>query len=265
MNVLADDRTKGLVQFEALSLDQERFGLYAGRLRLPKLPLERDLRRLLIEIFELIQSAVEQSMRKKVVQDIYLQMTQLERPSGSLLISRNGSRWKPALGLGVWPDREPPQPLNEDDFKNLSPGQTRRETSFQIIRICAFEEPIRKEVIAQMAGTGALLTVLVAEDWGQPQQDAISERLEAYMTADAFIGYPFYFPLLDARSLGSLHKEDFDSLLPDIAVYIREELDENALLVISRIPLHALFALRPEKWPGDLHRPEPQAGKWRIL
>ena len=34
---------------------------------------------------------------------IYLQMTQLERPSGSLLISRNGSRWKPSLGLGVWP------------------------------------------------------------------------------------------------------------------------------------------------------------------
>ena len=94
-----------------------------------------------------------------------------------------------------------------------------------------------------MAGTGALLTVLVAEDWGQPQQDAISERLEAYITADAFIGYPFYLPLLDARSLGSLHKEDCDSLLPDIAVYIREERDENALLIISRIPLHTLFAL----------------------
>ena len=241
MNVLVDDKTRNLVQFDPLFLEQQKSGVYAGWLRLPKLPLERDLRHLLVETLALIQRAIEEATRKKVVRDIYLQMTQLERPSGSLLISRNGSRWKPALGLGVWPDREPPQPLNEDDFKNLGPGQTLPETCFQIMRICAVEESIQTEVIAQMAGTGALLTVLAAQGWGQPQQDAISERLEASMTADAFTGYPFYFPLLDANSLGSLHKQDFDALLPDVAVYIREDLDESALLIISRIPLNAFF------------------------
>lgn len=247
MKMLVDDKTRNIVKLDPLSLRYEESGVYAGWLRLPKLPLEQDYRHLLAETLTLIQKAAEQATRTKVVQDIYLQMTQLERPAGSRLISRNGSRWKPAPGLGVWPDREPPQPLNEDDYKKLGPGQTLRETTFQVMRICAAEEPIREEVISQMVGTGALLTILAAEGWGQSQQDVISERLEASMTADAFIGYPFYFPLLDVHSISHLRKEDFEALLPEVAVYIREDLDEKAVLIVSRIPLNVLFSAHIEK------------------
>jgi hypothetical protein len=239
--MLTDEKIRNLIRFEPLSLDTERSGMYAGWLRLPKLPLDRDLRHLLIETLAFIREATEKSTRKKIIQDIYLQMTQLERPSGTQLISRNGSRWKPLFGMGVWPDREPPQPLNENDFKNLSPGQSPRETSYQIMHICASEEPIREEIITQMAGTGALLIALVGEEWGPMQQDAISQRLEASMTADAFIGYPVYFPLLDANSIRNLNKDDFDAFLPDVAVYLREDLAENALLFLSRISLYETF------------------------
>jgi hypothetical protein len=237
-----DDRIRSLIQFEPLVLDQEKSGIHAGWLRLPKLPIERDLRHLLIETVELIHEAAEKFVERKIAQDIYLQMTQLERPSGPQIISRNGSRWKPLFGLGIWPDREPPQPINEDDFKNLSPGQSPRETTYQLLHICASEEFVRKEVIGQVAGSGALLLVLADEEWGQVQRDAISERLEASMTAEAFMGYPFYFPLLDAKSLESLHRSDIDAIFPEVTVYIREDLSKNAIFFLSRIPLDSLFS-----------------------
>lgn len=241
MSVLTESKAKNIVQVDLIFLHKEESGVYAAWLRLPKLPLEQDHRPLLVKTLTSIQKAIEQATRKKIVEEIYLQMTELERPSGSLLISRNGSRWKPAVGLGVWPDREPPQPLNEDDYKRLSPGQTLRETTFQIMRICAREEDVRAEVIDRMAGTGALLTIMTGEDWGQAQQDDISKRLEASITADIFIGYPFYFPLLDATSLSSLHKEELEGLLSDIVFYCREDRNENAVLIVSRIPLEVLF------------------------
>lgn len=241
MSVQLEDKAENIIQLDPIFLHQEVPSVYAAWLRLPKLPLEQGYRHLLAETIASIQKTIEETTRKKIVQDIYLQMTQLERPFGSLLISRNGSRWKPAVGLGVWPDREPPQPLNEDDYKKLSPGQTLRETTFQVMRICADEEAIKAEIIAQMGGTGALITVLAPEGWGQPQQNDISERLAAPITADAFVGYPFYFPLLDERSLSNLSKANLDAILLDVAVYIREDLDERAVLIVSRIPFNVLF------------------------
>lgn len=245
MSVLIERKTENIVHLDPIYLHSQEPSVHAAWLRLPKLPLEQEHRHLLVETLTRIQKTMEQVTRKKIVRDIYLQMTQLERPSGSLLISRNGSRWKPAVGLGVWPDREPPQPLNEDDYKMLSPGQTLRETTFQVMRICAQEEEVRAEVIDRMAGTGALLTILAGENWGLAQQDDISKYLEASITADAFMGYPFYFPLLDATSLSSLHKEEFDGFFSDIVFYSREDRNENAVLIVSRIPLEALFPSSP--------------------
>jgi hypothetical protein len=243
MTLRIDGREKmgSLIEVDLLQGAHEGLGVHAAWLRLPSLPLERERRPSLVEVLALMRQAVQKVSRQKVRQEVYLQMAQLERPGGSRLIGRNGSYWKPALGLGVWPDREAPRPLGEDDFKNLAPGQRLQETTFQVMHISAHDDAVRSEVIAEMAGTGALLTIFVADDWGVTQRDRISEHLESRMTEEAYQGYPFYFPLLDGTAISSLNKEDYDALLPDVVLYLREDIGEQAILIVSRIPFDGLF------------------------
>ena len=42
-------------------------------------------------------------------QEVLLQMWKLAPATGAELVSKHGSLWQPELGLGVWPDREPPR------------------------------------------------------------------------------------------------------------------------------------------------------------
>jgi hypothetical protein len=234
-------QSKSILQLDPILLRENEPGIEAAWLRLPKLPLETNLRGDLARILPVIHKRAAEVVRSRILQDVYIQMNQLERPAGALLISKNGSRWMPGPGLGVWPDREPPKPINEDDFKNLVPGQPMRVANHLVMRIGAPEESVRLEVIKEMAGTGALLQVLVNEEWGTTQRKEMSRHLEAGMTAEVFCGYPMYFPLLDAQSLTKMDSNDFEKCLPGILMYLREDVTENAVLIVSRIPFEKLF------------------------
>ncbi|HEX3436269.1 MAG TPA: hypothetical protein VHT24_05830 [Pseudacidobacterium sp.] len=225
-------------------IPDDKAGVEAAWLRLTKLPLDKDLRGRLIEILDAIHAMVEKITQQHILYDVYLQMTQLERPSGALVISKNASRWTPGLGLGVWPDREPPQPLSKEDFFNTPPGQNIRQASFYVMSINNEEQAVRLEVINEMAGTGALLVTMMGENITPDHRTSISKRLEAYMTAETFRGYPMYFPLLDEKSLIKMRIEDFDAFLPECMVYFREDVLEKAVLIVSRIPLQKLFTVQ---------------------
>jgi hypothetical protein len=82
---------------------------------------------------------------------------------------------------------------------------------------------------------------MASEDWEITQRKAISRHLEAYMSSEVFRGYPMYFPLLDADSLAKMGKDDYENCLPGIIVYLREDVKNSAIFVVSRIPLQFLF------------------------
>ena len=227
--------------FEPVTVNGGPGGMQAAWLRLESLPLDPALRPRLAKVVESLQERAAAVLREPVVADVYLQMTQLERPNGALLISQHASRWAPRLGLGVWPDREPPMPLSKEDFLSTLPGQQLREAGFHVRRIDA-DGAVAHEVVGQMAGSGALLVQMAELDAGDSRRKQVSEYLEVHITADPFRGFPMYVPLLDAASLAKLTAAELETCLAGVFLYLREDLSERAVLLVSRLPLEELFA-----------------------
>src|SRR5579864_5945651 len=48
------------------------------------------------------------SRRWDLTSEVFIQVEQSDEPTGRALYVQHARRWIPEIGLGVWPDREPP-------------------------------------------------------------------------------------------------------------------------------------------------------------
>jgi hypothetical protein len=213
----------------------------AAWLRLSSIPLEVNERSTLRAIVRSVEESVRTRSKLPLTHEVYLQMTQIEHPSGPLLLSRNGPRWLPSPGVGVWPDKEPPRSMTVRDVEVLIPGQKMAEFSHQVLRLNTRDDRMRVEAIETLLGTGAVLLMLVPEEWTAARR-RISEGLEKGITEESFRGHPFYVPLLDGNSLKALSPSQLSRCLDGVMLYLREDVIEQAVLVISQI----LFAVLSE-------------------
>ena len=209
-------------------------------LRLPSKGLEQDERDALREIVHRIEEHVRQKSQLSLTHEVYVQMTQIERPVGPLLLSKNSSRWMPSPGVGVWPDKEPPRSITPRDFQVLLPGEKMAEFSHQVQRLNTRDERMRIEAIDTLLGMGPVLFMLVSAEWAAAGR-RISARLETRITDESFRGHPFYVPLLDEKSLITLSPVELSGYLEGVTLYLREDSSRQAILIISRIPFSALF------------------------
>jgi hypothetical protein len=222
----------------------------AAWIRLPSLPLEAAKRTMLREAVRAMQVRVNHAWKQPLVHEVYVQMTQVERPAGPLLLSRNSALWMPSPGVGVWPDKAPPRSMSVRDFELLVPGEEMAPVSHQLLRLNVRDEAMRVDALDTMSGTGAMLWMLVPEDWDAARQ-RVSTWLEKRMTEESFRGHPFYAPLLDANSLVTISTHELAACLDGVALYCREDLAERAVLVISPRPLRTLFE---EQQTGATHQ-----------
>jgi hypothetical protein len=212
----------------------------AAWIRLPSLPLVAAKRAILREAVRSMQALVSRARKQSLVHEVYVQMTQVERPAGPLLLSKNGSLWMPSPAVGVWPDKAPPRSMTVRDFELLVPGEELAPVSHQLLRLNVRDEARRVEALDTMSGTGAMLWMLVPEDWDEARQ-RVSTWLEKRMTEESFRGHPFYTPLLDADSLVTMSTQELTACLDGVALYFREDLAEHAVLVISSRPFKTLL------------------------
>jgi hypothetical protein len=211
----------------------------AAWLRLTSIPLEVNERSTLRAIVRRLEENVRRTSKLPLTHEVYLQMTQIERPAGPLLLSKNGPRWLPSPGVGVWPDKEPPRSMTARDVEVLIPGQKMAEFSHQIFRLNTRDDRMRVEAIETLLGTGPVLLMLVPEEWTAARR-RISEGLEKGITEESFRGHPFYVPLLDGNSLKTLSPSQLSGCLDGVMLYLREDVVEQAVLVISQIPFAVL-------------------------
>lgn len=212
----------------------------AAWLRPSSLPLREGERSTLRAIVHRLEERVRLASKLPLTHEVYLQMTQIERPVGPLLLSKNSSRWLPSPGVGVWPDKEPPRSITARDLEVLIPGEKMAEFSHQVLRLNTLDDRMRTEAIETLLGTGPIIFMLIPEEWTAARQ-CISTWLEKRITEEPFRGHPFYMPLLDGDSLKALSSSQLSTCLDGVIFYLREDVAEQAILIISQVSLAVLF------------------------
>ena len=199
-----------------------------------RFPLSEEERADLIDVLAGCQRWMERQQNKLMRREILIQMTQLPRPGGATVLSRNSSRWIPSLAMGVWPDREPPRSMTKRDFTHRLPGQKFPTLSHEVRRILAKDEDARLDVEEQMAGSGALLEIVASEGWAERDGRQISMWLKGKIDDDVYRSYPLYVPLLDAETLIRLSKDERDACLAGVDLYLREDPDDESIFLVAR-------------------------------
>jgi len=187
--------------------------------------------------------------------EVFLQTTHLGK-LGSTRLVEHAREWMPDLGLGVWPEREPPRLPTRADFQDLGPGEKRPPVLYQVMQIGG-GAPTKQTALAAMLGTGSALEI-VTPDGGEDFLKRSRAFLLSPIKEPGFRGYPFYVPIIGLKVAESAPPKRLDTWLCGASAYIRECVEDNGILIVSKAPITPVL----EKLGGEFLRdPEPL---WRI-
>src|SRR5208282_5955522 len=100
---------------------------------------------------------------RKMNLETFVQCPPLSEVQQMPRMTDHAREWQPIMGLGIWPDREPPTSLTKADFLKLLPGQRPRIDKYKLCRISA-PGKAREQAWTSLLGTGALLVILTTDD-----------------------------------------------------------------------------------------------------
>ena len=193
----------------------------------------------------LLLAAVVESVAREAINslhlsaEVFLQVEQSDDPGFRNLYAGRAARWMPELGLGIWPDREPPVCWSTEQFKKLRPGEKPRALMHQVLWISGPRQ-VKAEASAAMLPFGPLLQIMTRDDGATFLERATSLLLPP-LTDRTFTGYPFYVPLLEFGSLARATSEQVETWLCGASLYIRESFEDTGILIVSREPLAPLL------------------------
>jgi hypothetical protein len=195
----------------------------------------------------------ELTTRKGAVIDVFLQLFQFSGAKDQL--HRSAPRWRPKLGLGVWPDREPPSLWTREDFLKLMPGERIRPPMYELLMITG---PVAERNQARNAVLpfGSVIQVISPDS-----ADLLARARQLLLpriTHGAFANFPYYVPLLEGHSLRNASAEQLQQWFCGAMTYIRESEEDHGILIASPRPLGPVFKLLGGEQRGTLHP------AWRI-
>ena len=130
--------------------------------------------------------------------EVFVQVEQSDDAEARALYNRHAREWIPEVGLGVWPDREPPRVWTKEEFMSVVPGEKLRPLMFQVFRITDSERA--KEAARNvMLGFGPVIEILIQTD-GDSFLDRCTSVLLPPIKDPSFTCFPFYIPLLEAQN-----------------------------------------------------------------
>ena len=173
------------------------------------------------------------ALRDALHEEVLLQFDRC-RPTVEIpLLQQSARQWLPEIGLGVWVDRAAPTLWTENEFLSAAPGQL-RPLIYRIFRIQ--QEPAAQRNAWQLLlGSGVLVRAWlpIAGAW----LAACTEALQPKMTEASLTSFPFYAPLLTAKSLLTPDPGYSDLLQTtghEINGYLRESAEDGGLLLLIR-------------------------------
>ena len=190
--------------------------------------------------------------RWKLVAEVGFQVAQLHLKDGPSRLAQHGREWIPAVGLGVWPDREPPRGYTDEDFTELGLGEKPRELMYQVLRVTTTPEA-RSQGRDVMLGLGTVIQILVPDSLDEFFQRS-TQTLLPPIQDPAFTCFPFFVPLLELKTHREATGPQLTKWLCGCSLYLRESAEDKGILILSREPLGPLL----EELGGKLQTaPEP--------
>ena len=92
---------------------------------------------------------------------------------------------------------------------------------------------------APMLGRGHLLFIAVTDS--NAFFDAVARAFLPRIEEPALTSFPFYVPFVDANGLVSRNDDELEASLPHVLFYLRESVEDQGVLVLSRQPLAPLL------------------------
>ena len=177
-------------------------------------------------------------------QEVLLQMWKIAPESGAGLVSSNGKLWKPQIGLGIWPDREPPTSWSQATMQNAVAAAFRGDEPtkpyYNLLRLTC-DAAVRSKAAETMCGYGTQI-----QTFSKLESDALLERSKKtflpMIRDNRFKNERFYLPLLDSNTVTSAgYAERLDACLCGIDFYLRESPEDKGILIVTKIPLDPLL------------------------
>jgi hypothetical protein len=203
------------------------------------------------------------SARLHFTPQVFLQLEFLA--NGRDIYDRNAAAWRPKAGLGVWPNRPPPELWKSTDIFKMAAEYKRtgrmRPLMYRVLQIQGDPVP-RAQAQLLMLGTGTVLSIWIpggAEDFLLRTKNEFLKTIQS----PNFRIFPFYVPLLDIQLLRDRKPGELDRWLCGDVVYLRESPTDNAIILVATMPLAPLLEeagakIRPggEGWVLEEEIPE---------
>ncbi|HLH05058.1 MAG TPA: hypothetical protein VKX25_19980 [Bryobacteraceae bacterium] len=189
---------------------------------------------------------------------VFIQVEHLHRAGNAQRFSSNAAHWLPMLGLGVWPDREPPHSWTREELEELEEGQPPRTLMPQLFQITTNGNSHR-HAIETMLGTGTLLCAF-AQSPASRVTAAAGDLFLPQIRDPEFRVFRYYFPLINSATLAAaaLRADGARDWFCETNVYLRESPEDGGLLIASRESLTPAFEAL------GFRREEHHPGHWTI-
>ena len=176
--------------------------------------------------------------------NVLLQTWKLGSKTGTAILDEHAAEWSLDIGMGIWPDREPPQGWTEDSIQDAAAAVYRGEEPnlpvHRILHLTLPQEPLC-DAARQMRGLGVQFELFSA---GSIEEIAKQGRevLLPMVKDRRFRKAALYLPLIDQRTLCHPDAaEKLDAWMCGIDVYVRESAEDRGILMLSKLPLDFLF------------------------
>jgi hypothetical protein len=226
-------RGTGSLVWKALSLPA---GWHGAILPVSEFPLPERKREEYRSACDLLTERLREDF-PEAERQVYLQFHRLLPGEDVERLQENARLWMPEVGLGVWPDREPPRLWTKEDLEEAEEPAKIRPLMFKVLKV---QEDPRAGTHAweAMAGRGCRMLIGCTE----PEQflKHTAELFVPRMQQSVFRSFPFYVPLLESASCAGAGEAEMATWLRFCSYYVRESVEDEGLLAISAKPLDDL-------------------------
>ena len=194
-------------------------------------------RRLETGIRTLLNGLVQAASAGGLTSDVFLQHQY--RPYAKEEFAKRLQVWAPVSGLGVWPNRPPPELWKTSDIFRMAKG----EDVPLMYRVLQLNGGPRSGADAwdALLGSGMVMRLVHSGAIGSLLQAYKEIYLPRIKTPNLRI-FPFYVPLMDVNSVRDRDGEELHRWLAGIRMYIRESPEDKSILLLSDLGLAPLLA-----------------------